>query len=87
MTTVRKGCVMGVGRRRIRTGLWVAVLTLALVAGPAVSAERRAAQPAGGAGGMAAAPAEAVFQDLVKESIALLAPASGRAGTMPGLLC
>ncbi len=30
---------------------------------------------------MAAAPAEAVFQDLVKESIALLAPASGRAGT------
>ncbi len=71
---------MGVGRRRIvRTGLWVTLLALALASRPAVCVARAVAQPAGGAGGKATAPLEAVFQSLVKDSTALLAPASGRA--------
>ncbi len=69
---------MGVGRRQIQAGLWVALLALTFASGSSMLTGWSAAQPAGNEDGQAPASVEAAFQALVKDSTVLLASASGR---------
>ncbi len=71
--------MMGVVQRRMRTGLWAALLALMLAG--AAAADQPSARTARNRSAQDAPSLEAAaFESLVKDSIALLAPASGRAG-------